>query len=318
MTSQEVSVPTRSSRPGAASDSESNSDRARHLSRLLADRLIAIANPETVLVVGCGSGLLVQALADKGVDAHGIDESHDKISTAADDVRPRLEVASPTKPLGGRYDVVTCLDVLADLDPADAQTALDAVSAATDRVVFASTPGAGAAHASLVTPSDWVAAFAERGFFRRTDVTLDFWTPWTILFERSDLQPRDIVHRYEVTLAALETEVREKRAALAAADSEAGQRQADVAEQLTEARHQVLTTRDHVIGLEAEAAQLQAEVERLNRRVLAGQDRTSKLRDRLKATRRRATRAERQIQAMRESPAWRVGTRLTGLRRSKR
>ncbi|WP_426246393.1 methyltransferase domain-containing protein [Nocardioides sp. LHG3406-4] len=318
MTSQEVSAPTGSTSSDAASDTESNVDRARHLSRLLADRIIAIANPETVLVVGCGRGLLVQALADKGVDAHGIDESDDKISAAPVDVRPRLEVASPTKPLGGRYDVVTCLDVLAALDPADAQAGLDSICAATDRIVFAATPGAGSAHASLFAPSDWMAAFAERGFFRRTDVTLDFWTPWTTLFERADLQPRDIVHRYEMSLGSLEAEVREKRAALAAADGQTSQRHADLTDQLTRAQHQVLTTRDHIIGLEAEAAQLQSQVERLNKRLIATQERSKKLRDRLHTTRRRATRAERKLAAMTGSRAWRIGTLLTGSRRAKR
>ena len=318
MTSQEVSAPTGPPSSGAGADQEPDSDRARHLSRLLADRIIALANPETVLVVGCGRGLLVQALTDKGVDAHGIDESDAKISSATVDVRPRLEVASPTKPLGGPYDVVTCLDVLAGLEPADAQAALDSLCAASGRIVFAATPGTGGAHSSLLGPADWVAAFAERGFFRRTDVNLDFWTPWTWLVERSDLQPRDVVHRYESTLVALEAEVREKRTALAAADGETSQRHADLTDQLTRAQHQVLTTRDHVIGLEAEAAQLQAHVDRLNRRLATGQERTRKLREQLKVTRRRAARLERRLSELTGSRAWRIGSALTGARRSKR
>lgn len=318
MTSQDGAVASGSARSGAGPGAHPDADRDRHLSRMLADRVIAIANPETALVVGCGRGLLVQALADKGVDAHGIDESDDKVSGAPVEVRPRLEVASVTKPLGARYGVITCLDVLPGLDPADAQAGIEAVCAATDRVVFASAPGTGSARASLSAPSDWVASFAERGFFRRTDVALDFWSPWTVLFERSDIQPRDIVHRYETTLSSLESEVREKRAALAAADDASSRRHADVTEELTRAQHHVLTTRDHVIGLEAEAAQLQAQVERLTKRLKAGQERTQKLRDRLQVTRRRATRAERRLAELTESRAWRVGALLTRSHRSRR
>ncbi len=318
MTSHEGSVPTGPASSGSAPDSGSDVDRARHLSRMLADRIVAIAHPQTVLVVGCGRGLLVQALADQGVDARGIDDSDAKISAADDDVRPRLEVASPTKPLGSRYDVVTCLDVLADLDPADAQSALDSISAATSRIVFASTPGTGAPHASILSPADWAASFAERGFYRRTDVTLDFWTPWTTLYDVADLQPRDVVHRYEATVADLEAEVREKRAALAAAGVDVSLRTAALRDQLNAAQHQVLTTRDHVIGLEAETAQLHLLVERLNRRLVAAQDRTKKVRARLEVAKRRQGRAERQLAALKGSRAFRIGSLLTGARRSKR
>ncbi|MBA3781561.1 MAG: methyltransferase domain-containing protein [Nocardioides sp.] len=315
MTSHEGSVPTGSASSGSAP--ESNVDRARHLSRMLADRIVAIAHPETALVVGCGRGLLVQALADQGVDARGIDDSDAKISAADDDVRPRLEVASPTKPLDSRYDVVTCLDVLADLDPADARSALDSISAATNRIVFASTPGAGAPHSSILSPPDWAASFAERGFYRRTDVTLDFWTPWTTLYDVAELQPRDVVHRYEGTVAALEAEVREKRATLAAADGDASRRGADLHDQLLGAQHKLLTTRDHVIGLEAETAQLQLQVERLNARLVAAHDRTKKVRGRLEVARRRQARAERQLAALKGSRTWRIGSLFTGSRRTK-
>ena len=317
MTSHSGSGPTGTTPSGGRPDSGSNVDHARHLSRMLADRIIAIAHPETVLVVGCGRGLLVQALADKGVDARGIDESEAKISLADDDVRTRLEVGSPTKPLGSRYDVVTCLDVLADLDPADAQAALDAICAATGRIVFASTPGTGAPHASILSVPDWAASFAERGFFRRTDVNLDFWTPWTTLFDVAELQPRDVVHRYEATVTALEAEVREKRASLAAADGDASVRTAELHDQLIGAQHQLLTTRDHVIGLEAETAQLHLQVERLNKRLAAAHERTKKVRARLEIARRRQGRAERQLAALKGSRAWRIGALLTGSRRSK-
>ena len=318
MTSHDGSVPTGTSSSARASDTESNVDDARHLSRMLADRIVAIAHPTSALVVGCGRGLLVQALVDQGVDARGIDDSDAKISAADDEVRPRLEVASPTKPLGSRFDVVTCLDVLADLDPADAQSALESISAATGRVVFASTPGTGAPHASILSPADWATSFAERGFYRRTDVTLDFWTPWTTLFEVAELAPRDLVHRYETTLAATETEVREKRAALAAVADEVGARTADLRDQLIRSQHQVLTTRDHVIGLEAETAQLHLQVERLNKRLIAAQERTKKVRARLEGARQRQRRAERQLAALKGSRAWRIGSMLTGSRRSKR
>ena len=39
-------------------------------------------------------------------------------------------------------------------------------------------------HINMRPTADWAAWFAERGFFRRTDVNLDFLTTWAVLFER--------------------------------------------------------------------------------------------------------------------------------------
>src|SRR5689334_19330595 len=74
---------------------------SRAFKLMLADRIIGIANPRTVLDVGCARGLFVQALAAKGVDARGIDISAHAIETAHADVRDRLEVASATQPIDG-------------------------------------------------------------------------------------------------------------------------------------------------------------------------------------------------------------------------
>src|SRR5262245_61684019 len=65
---------------------------------LVADRVAALLQPMSVLDVGCARGLLVQALAERGVDAHGIDISEFAVQTAHADIRPRLRVASAVEP----------------------------------------------------------------------------------------------------------------------------------------------------------------------------------------------------------------------------
>ncbi|WP_101524594.1 class I SAM-dependent methyltransferase [Nocardioides houyundeii] len=112
----------------------------REHSRSLADRLIALANPKTTLDVGCAKGLLVQALAEKGVDARGIDISEHALAGAHPEVRPRLDLSSAARPLEGRFDLITCLEVVEHLDPRAARASIDAMCAATDRVLFSSTP----------------------------------------------------------------------------------------------------------------------------------------------------------------------------------
>lgn len=308
----------------------------RAFNRGLADRLVAIANPKTTLDVGCAKGLLVQALAEQGVDARGIDLSEHAIGSAHPDVRPRLEVRSAAKPLGGTYDLISCIEVIEHMEPRDAQAAIDAMCAATDRILFSSSPGDfdEPTHINTHPTPDWVAAFAERGFYRRTDVNLDFLTPWAVLFERTALQPRDIVHRYESHIVPMAAELRDKRTALLAMhrsvsalhdevaalrgpdglsyDEATAQHISNLESQLEHARHDVLTTRDHIIGLEAEALRLQHLVDRLNGRLAGQQDKVQKLRTRLRNQQRRTQRAERKLQAVKESRAWRLGKRLAG------
>ena len=141
-----------------------------------AGRIRAMTNARTCLDVGCAKGLLVQALVAVGVDATGVDLSGDAIAGAHEDVRDRLSVASATEPIEGRYDLITCIEVLEHMSPTDAQTAIDRMCAASDLILFTSTPGHfdEPTHVNVRPTAEWVAAFAERGYFRRTDVNLDF------------------------------------------------------------------------------------------------------------------------------------------------
>ena len=241
-----------------------------------ADRVVGIANPRTVLDVGCARGLLVQALVAKGVDATGIDISEHAIETAHDDVRARLRVASAKDPFGQRYDLVSCIEVLEHMSPADAQQAIDTIAAATDLVLFSSSPADHdePTHINTRSTAQWAAWFAERGFFRRTDVDLTFLSPWAVMFERAELTVHTLTQRYEQQYVVVNTELMEKRQALLESHRRIGTlneqlesrvsgkvaEQAALVEQweaeVLDARHQLLTTRDHVVGTEAEVARL--------------------------------------------------------------
>ena len=60
------------------------------------------------------------------------------------------------------------------MSAADAQLAIDHSAAVTDRVLFSSSPvdHDEPTHINTQPPRAWAAWFAERGFFRRTDVDL--------------------------------------------------------------------------------------------------------------------------------------------------
>jgi SAM-dependent methyltransferase len=236
---------------------------------MVAERIRAVTNPSSVLDVGCARGLLVQALLEQGVDAYGIDVSQHAIDTAHPGVASRLSAGSAEE-VTGSWDLITCIEVMEHLAPGDAERAIDAMCAASDRVLISSTPGHfnDPTHVNVREPAAWAASFAERGLFRRTDVDLSFVAPWTVLFERADVTQRDLVYRYERYAYPMRVEVLEKRAALRDAHrgleepSKLRSKLDDVQSKLDEAtaanldlRHRLLTSRDHAIGAEAEAAQ---------------------------------------------------------------
>lgn len=234
----------------------------------VAQRIIGLVEPASVLDLG-GDPDLVEALAAGGVAARRI---------------------SPGDAIGERYDLVTCVDTLEALAADEAQDAIDRICAATDRVLFSSQSG----------QSQWAAWFAERGFYRRTDADTTFLTQHAVLFERAELSRRMIAERYEGLVTRLEQELGEARAALGAslpaavraAQAEAAQRDAEVL-----ARHQELTARDHLIGLEATNSRLLKDLRRARARV---QELTELVEER-----------EREIEAVRTSRTWKVGRAVT-------
>ena len=248
----------------------------------------ATGEPASSLDVGCAKGLLVQAFAELGVDAAGFDLSPSSIGDAHPDVRDRVRVASATDPIEGHYDLVTCIEVLEHMAPADAETAIDNICAVTDRVVISSTPGDfdEPTHVNVHPLADWVAAFAIRGFYRRTDVDLGFLTPWAVYFERARLTPRDIVHRYEGLMYPMRLELNEKREQLLAAHRELGR--IDDAE-FEALRHENLRLRDAARGAEAEVGVARGEVAMVNTKLAE---------------------ARAEVAAIRGSERWRLGGAL--------
>jgi hypothetical protein len=266
----------------------------------VADRIIATTNPASVLEVSLGNGRLAAALLSRGVDARELD-----LSKAVD------------TPLEGRFSLVTCIGVLERLAPADAQAVLDRVCSASDRVLFSSAPEdfSEPANVNVQSAATWAQWFAQRGFFRRTDVALAFLTPWAVLFDKGDLDPATLVHRYESALSPVAAAAHDKTNALLEAHRTIASlheeitalklggpdpdRVARLVEELStlqgevvEARYDQLTLRDHVIGLEAENERLTDELTRARTRVTG-------LRTRLENQKRLLTRQQKNTRRLR-------------------
>ena len=245
----------------------------RNFFTTVAQRIRAGTNPSVVLDVGCARGLLVQAFWEQGIDAYGIDVSQHAIETAHPDIAHRLSVGSAEE-VSGSWDLITCIEVLEHMESTAAERAIDSMCAASDRVLLSSSPGdfTEPTHVNVREPAAWAASFAERGFFRRTDVDLSFLVPWAVLFERAPLNIRDLVYRYERYAYPMRVEVLEKRRALLDASRKVSalldasrkvsefEGSGDLRTRLDETnaanldlRHKLLTSRDHAIGAEAEA-----------------------------------------------------------------
>jgi SAM-dependent methyltransferase len=291
----------------------------------VADRLIGSMNPRTVLDVGCARGLLVQALAVQGVDSRGMDISEHAIASAHEGVRDRLVVASATEPIQGRYDLVTCIEVLEHLAPADAQLAMDRITEVTDRVLFSSSPGDHdePTHINTHPTEHWAGWFAERGFFRRADLDMGMIAPWTVVFERGEPTVHELTQRYEQLYFRTRTELVDKRAALLDAHrriqtlhEQLDERPVDTEEvdrlraEVAQHRHASLVSRDQVIGLEAENGRLQRdlslvmlELRKLQRRVKGLTKRREELTANLRDTRQRLERNRKRVAQLEAAPA---------------
>lgn len=273
---------------------------------MVARRIVDVTGPsDRVLDVGCARGLLVQAFVEVGCDAHGIDLSDTSIGQASPEVRDRLEVASATTPIEGEFDLVTCIEVLEHMSPADAESAIDNICAVTSRVVLSSTPGDfdEATHINVHPIGDWAAAFASRGFYRRTDVDLGFITPWAIYFEKAPLSVRDVVHRYESQMYPMRLELNEKRAGLLEAHRLLSSSVQD--EEMTELRHRLLVNRDYVMGVEAELGTARSERDEARREV-------RDLHERLAGVYEALAEQVAELEAVKASQRWRVGGAIVG------
>ena len=171
----------------------------------VADEVVRSFSPKTVFDAGCGMGFLVEALWDRGVEAHGTDISDYAISKVRRDAREYCRVGSVAEPIDGTYDLVVCVDVLEHLVPGEADRAIEQLTAASDRVLFSSTPkDVGEPTHRTVRPAIyWLRRFAGRGFAPVLGYDATYVSPQALLFERAGAPVPDDVLVGAAELVAL-------------------------------------------------------------------------------------------------------------------
>lgn len=165
----------------------------------IADRIVRDIDPGTTLDAGCAMGFLVEALRDRGVNSFGVDVSTYAIQNVRQDIQPYCWVGLVTDPFPQNYDLITCIEVLEHLPPAESELAVENFCRYTDDVLFSSTPFdyREATHFNVQPPEYWGELFAQQGFFRDVDFDASFITPWAVRFRRRNEPLHRIVREYE-------------------------------------------------------------------------------------------------------------------------
>lgn len=165
----------------------------------VADSIVQRIRPETVLDAGCALGFLVEALRQRGVRAEGIDVSEYAISNAHESVREHVRVGSLTETIDGRFDLVTCIEVIEHVDPTEVDAVLRNITSVTDALLLSSTPMdfEEPTHLNVQPPEYWATRLAELGFHHDLEFDATFLTPWAALYRRADRSLSDLIRSYE-------------------------------------------------------------------------------------------------------------------------
>ncbi len=182
----------------------------------VADHIVRDIAPESSLEVGCASGSLVDALAERGVDAEGIDLSPEVHGQATRGEQARCRTGSALDPFGRRYDLVTCIGVVEHLPAVETERVVENICAHTDDVIFMSTPDdhGQETHVNVRPPEHWAELFARHGFHRDLAYDLTYLSPWAMRFRRSRDPLSRLVREYERELWRLRDESRQRNAVI--------------------------------------------------------------------------------------------------------
>ena len=127
------------------------------------------------------------------MEAWGRDISRYANSDVRPDIRQYCSVGSVADPIEGRYDLVTCIEVLEHMPEAEAIRAIAAMAKAADRILFSSSPSDfnEPTHVNVHRAIYWLLLFAAQGF--TPDMTYDatFILPHTLVLHRTDIDPRE-------------------------------------------------------------------------------------------------------------------------------
>lgn len=159
-------------------------DPIRASAEIIAPLLLELTAAQSVLDVGCGSGIWLKAFQDRGRQIRGLDG--DYIDRASLLIPPeRFQSADLAKPFdAASADLAICLEVAEHLPESAAEGFVDSLVNSAPVIFFsAAIPGQGGmGHVNEQWPSYWKAKFAARGYCAFDSVRRKVWAREDVLY----------------------------------------------------------------------------------------------------------------------------------------
>ena len=165
----------------------------------VADEIVRTLHPKTVLDVGCAKGFLVYELRKRNVEAYGIDISQYAISQVDDSIKNYCRVGSALESIKDHYDLITCIEVVEHLNHADSKCAIKNMCAATDDILFSSTPFdyEEKTHIGIKPIEDWIREFYYHGFLHNINYDATFISVQAVYLRKEKKECVDLISDYE-------------------------------------------------------------------------------------------------------------------------
>ncbi len=169
----------------------------------IADEIIRSLRPKRAFDAGCAWGFLVESFHDRGVESCGVDISKYAIENTRPDIRRYCSLGSLADPIpGGRYDLVTCIEVLEHMPEAESRMAIRQMTLAADSILFSSSPDDfnEPTHVNVHPTIFWLRLFSEFEFYPDINFNASFVAPHAFLVKKGDPVSGDVLVLFSETL----------------------------------------------------------------------------------------------------------------------
>jgi SAM-dependent methyltransferase len=130
------------------------------------DRILSLAQPKSVLDVGCGTGRTLLEMKRRGITVVGVEASSAAIrASGCPDLIVRHDLRQPLE-LNRRFDLVWCFEVAEHIHPNYVETFLDSLVRHSDTIAMSAAPPGqgGEGHFNEQPRSYWIAKLDTRGY----------------------------------------------------------------------------------------------------------------------------------------------------------